>query len=911
MKYSLQDILSKMPGPHKQRGDQWETGCPVCGSDHHLYFRDTGEKILAKCQHCGVSLPAILEAVGMKGGNTSPAARPPAPVTFKQHQGQKKDHGRQTECIEYPYRNPDGTIEYWKVRRKFEDGHKVFAFKYLDHGKEVWKKPAQCNNLYHLDKLEQAAPDTPLYIVEGEKCVEAMAAAGFLATTTNRGAKAPGLSDTDKHYIEKFQTKIMIPDNDEPGRRYAAAWKDLGARVLDLFTIWPEIPEKGDIADYLAAGGDPEKIRNYQFPEQPEGQDVEGQEEEPDGQEEQEGADLEPDGGQGEELTEEYFSSLEVDELFSRDLLLKICAIKDPVEKANVERRARARAGAFHCVNDFKKAYKAVTNELGKQKAEQIRENPTAESLTAFTGQPLALRRGEWVCNDRGVRKETELADGTPKWIVISPIPVMPSALYENKEDGTEKIELAYSKAGRWRSFIVPRSDVANKNRIVALADKGLEVTTTTASSLVNYIADMVNLNRDKLPQTASIGHMGWTTWGEFVPYVDPKQLVLDCGDQYAPLVKAIQPRGTLEQWLEIVRPLLVNPNVRMIVAASLASALVGQLNKLPFIFHLWGGTEVGKTVALEVAASVWGNPGNANFVGSLNSTINYLMEKMAFLHSIPVFGDELQTIKEIGGNYDRLIYTVTEKKSRGRLKSDANMKKLLSWNNCLITNGEDPITQDNSGGGAVNRVIEVECKESLFADPQKVVNDISECYGVLGPAFTEWAIYSKHDNEVIYKQYVKDLAAVNATGKQAGAAALMLTAYSLFQSKVQGVPGLTVEDVKAGIKTVQEVDVAERAYNYVVEQIELNRLKFYGRGNEPRNGEVWGKLEIDRAIILTAALKKILAEKGYSLKAVRGKWLEKGRLQRGPADRWAWTHYFGEYDSGNAYELSLPKPVE
>lgn len=925
MRYTLEDILAKMPGSHKQHGDEWETGCPVCGSDHHLYFKDNGGQILANCQHCGATLPKVLEAAGMKGGNGFTAGRHTGRFDFNatnQHQGQAKpkkaakpkDHGRIIENTHraHIYRNPDGTEAYWKDRKKYEDGHKEFYFFHSGaDGEEVKGKPENCNNLYHLDELEQAAPDTPLYIVEGEKCVEAMAAAGFLATTTNRGAKAPGLSDTDKHYIEKFQTKIMIPDNDEPGRRYAAAWKDLGARVLDLSTIWPEIPEKGDIADYLAAGGDPEKIRNYQFPEQPEGQDVEGQEEEPDGQEEQEGADLEPDGGQGEELTEEYFSSLEVDELFSRDLLLKICAIKDPVEKANVERRARARAGAFHCVNDFKKAYKAVTNELGKQKAEQIRENPTAESLTAFTGQPLALRRGEWVCNDRGVRKETELADGTPKWIVISPIPVMPSALYENKEDGTEKIELAYSKAGRWRSFIVPRSDVANKNRIVALADKGLEVTTTTASSLVNYIADMVNLNRDKLPQTASIGHMGWTTWGEFVPYVDPKQLVLDCGDQYAPLVKAIQPRGTLEQWLEIVRPLLVNPNVRMIVAASLASALVGQLNKLPFIFHLWGGTEVGKTVALEVAASVWGNPGNANFVGSLNSTINYLMEKMAFLHSIPVFGDELQTIKEIGGNYDRLIYTVTEKKSRGRLKSDANMKKLLSWNNCLITNGEDPITQDNSGGGAVNRVIEVECKESLFTDPQKVVNDIAECYGVLGPAFTEWAIYSKHDNEVIYKQYVKDLAAANATGKQAGAAALMLTAYSLFQSKAQDVPMLTVEDVKAGIKTVQEVDVAERAYNYVVEQIELNRLKFYGRGNEPRNGEVWGKLESDRAIILTGALKNILAEKGYSLKVVRGKWWETGRLQRGPADRWAWTHYFGKYDSGNAYELSLPKPVE
>ena len=59
----------------------------------------------------------------------------------------------------------------------------------------------------------------------------------------------------------------------------------------------------------------------------------------------------------------------------------------------------------------------------------------------------------------------------------------------------------------------------------------------------------------------------------------------------------------------------------RLILAASFASVLVKPLGGLPFFLHIWGGTEVGKTVGLMLAASVWANPEVGRYIHTFNST--------------------------------------------------------------------------------------------------------------------------------------------------------------------------------------------------------------------------------------------------------------------------------------------------
>lgn len=853
-KLSYEEILSKLPNVHK-RGNATVAQCPVCGDEDHLYINRDGDKTLAFCHKCHASLPAVLKALDINNGGNPVAAKPPAPAEPKK----PKDHGKRVERIVYTYRDPDGREAYCKIREKFADGHKKFSFLYTDaDGNLVYKKPKHCNNLYNLDKLDKlakAAPDTPLYIVEGEKCADSMTAADFLATSTNTGAESPKLSETDKEILGKFSNKIVIPDNDGPGRDYADYWqREHGARILHLRDIWPECPPKGDVADYLEADGDPDKIRNYQFP----------------AQEEAAAPDL---GTCQEEQIVEYFNTLDKAQLTSPKLFARICAIKDTVKRQRVESLATFRASDLSIKREFDKNYRAFMHEQAKKG-----NGNQEEHYTQFPEQPLQLRCGEWICDEQGVRKFVLSGNGNTKKEDASSIPLLPSAIYENQETGTEKIELSFFKNGKWKQILVPRSIVANKTKIIALADDGIEVTSENSSSLVKYISDVVNSNQDTLPRVASVGHMGWVTGGEFVPYSDSIQP--DFGDQFGALLTATEPKGTLQEWYKIVVPLLKSPYMRMTIAASLASVLIGPMRGLPFIFHLWGGTGAGKTVALKVAASIWGNPDEGKMVDTMNNTINYIMEKAGVLYSIPFFGDELQTIKGNGGNYDSLIYRVTGQANRGRLKANGSMGRRLSWQNSFLFTGEEPITQSNSGGGAINRVVELECTEKIIQDGNGTVTAIANCYGVLGPAFIAQARKSRDTNKTVFRQYEKELLDMEGTGKQAQALALMLTAYSLFQSMAPSdCSVLTIEDAKCCMKSSQEVDTARRAYEYVCDQIAINQNKLYMNNIKPK-GETWGEKVGENTVkIFKQALEGILKEEGYSLQAVKREWVKRGYL--------------------------------
>lgn len=858
-KLSYEEILSKLPNVHK-RGNATVAQCPVCGDEDHLYINQDGEKTLLYCQKCHKSLPDVLKALDTNNSGTPIAAKAPAPAEPKK----PKDHGRRVERIVYTYRDPDGREAYCKIREKFADGHKKFSFLYTDaDGNLVYKKPKHCNNLYNLDKLDKlakAAPDTPLYIVEGEKCADSMTAADFLATSTNTGAESPKLSETDKEILGKFSNKIVIPDNDGPGRDYADYWqREHGARILSLRDIWPECPPKGDVADYFQANGDPDKIRNYQFP----------------AQEEAAAPDL---GTCQEEQIVEYFNTLDKAQLTSPELFARICAIEDTAKRQRVESLATFRASDLSIKREFDKNYRAFMHEQAKKG-----NGNQEEHYTQFPGQPLQLRCGEWYCDERGVRKFVLLGNGNTKREDASSIPLLPSAIYENQENRTEKIELSFFKYGKWKQILVPRSIVANKTKIIALADDGIEVTSENSSFLVKYISDVVNSDQDTLPRVVSIGHMGWDPkeeYGEFVPYSDSIQP--DVSDQFGALLKALEPKGTLPEWYGVVVPLLKSPYMRITIAASLASVLIGPMHALPFILHLWGGTGAGKTVALKVAASIWGNPDEGKMVDTMNNTINYIMDKAGVLYSIPFFGDELQTIKGNGGNYDSLIYRVTGQTNRGRLRANGSMGRRLSWQNSFLFTGEEPITQSNSGGGAINRVIELECTEKIIQDGNGTVAAIADCHGVLGPAFVAQARQSQDTNKTVFKQFEKELQNMGGTGKQTQALALMLTAYDLLQSMAPaGCPVLTVGDVKGCIKTEQEVDVPQRAYEYVCNQIAINQNKFVMDGIKPK-GETWGGTADSNTVnIFKGALERILKEEGFSLRAVKQKWLDQDLLIR------------------------------
>ena len=214
-KLTLEDIRPYLQGV-KQRGDHITATCPLCGKAGHLHIDEKGGTLLLYCQKCNVPGADLLKEFRRLGAKHEE----PPQIDYKT--------AKPIEDYYHIYRLPTGAEQFRKRRRKWADGHKQFTFEYTDaQGKKQYKKPPDAVILYNLDALEQADVSRPLYIVEGEKCADAMLQHGLLATTSRTGAQGKiNFTPADKAALEKFKLKIIIPDNDEKCAAYAAAFKE-------------------------------------------------------------------------------------------------------------------------------------------------------------------------------------------------------------------------------------------------------------------------------------------------------------------------------------------------------------------------------------------------------------------------------------------------------------------------------------------------------------------------------------------------------------------------------------------------------------------------------------------------------------------------------------------------------------
>ena len=157
----------------------------------------------------------------------------------------------------YRYADAAGVLLYEVVRFEPKD----FRQRRPDgRGGWIWNLGDVARVLYRLPELVASVADgRPVFVVEGEKDADNLAALGVVATTCAMGAGKwrPEYNDAlrDRHVF-------IVPDNDEPGRAHAEqvaeALADVAAsvKIVEL----PGLPPKGDVSDWLAAGGTKEAL---------------------------------------------------------------------------------------------------------------------------------------------------------------------------------------------------------------------------------------------------------------------------------------------------------------------------------------------------------------------------------------------------------------------------------------------------------------------------------------------------------------------------------------------------------------------------------------------------------------------------------------------------------------------------
>lgn len=187
--------------------------------------------------------------------NLNPAGRAPTKPTEP-----TSPAGKWHEIVRYPYVDRDGRPLFEVVRYLKPDGDKAFKQCRPDgRGGIVWNLEGIKRVPYHLPKMLNA--DT-VYLPEGEKDVHTLEEWGLVASCNPGGA---GSSHRYREWADFFRGRqiVILPDNDEPGRKHAAA---VAAALLSVaaslrIVELPGLPEEGDVTDWRDAGETIERFR--------------------------------------------------------------------------------------------------------------------------------------------------------------------------------------------------------------------------------------------------------------------------------------------------------------------------------------------------------------------------------------------------------------------------------------------------------------------------------------------------------------------------------------------------------------------------------------------------------------------------------------------------------------------------
>lgn len=515
----------------------------------------------------------------------------------------------------------------------------------------------------------------------------------------------------------------------------------------------------------------------------------------------------------------------------------------------------------------FKQSLKTFVNI---EEAARRRDLPS--KVTEFSGQQLCLDCGQWDCNDHGIYRTGRF--GVRECACSHPI--MPVERMRNVDTGETRIRLAFCRErGCWNSIIVDPASIATARTIVpALANLDISVTGTTAAILVDFLNEISDRNRDVIPQSKSIGRLGYIQGEGFSPYVEG--LVFDGDTSFKHLYETVRSRGSQTRWFDAALECRkMSVTARIMLAASFASPILSIVGALPFFVHLWGvDSGTGKTVALMLAASVWGDPTLGSYTQTFNATQVGQERVAAFLNHLPLCIDELQLTKDGHGRTNFDVYQLAQGVGRARGKRSGGIELTPTWGCCFLTTGESPIVSGAAGAGAVNRVIDIECNagNAVITDGPRISSVLKQNYGFAGEIFVEKLYANDKTLEAvreIYSENFKELCAGDSTEKQAMAAAAIITADELATMWIfdDGM-NLTPKDIQNFLASREAVSAGRRAYNWLCDWVASNVKRFASEGNTPTS-DVYGKLEDGVAWVNRGIFNKALQDAGFSDRAI------------------------------------------
>lgn len=558
-------------------------------------------------------------------------------------------------------------------------------------------------------------------------------------------------------------------------------------------------------------------------------------------------------------------NELTAETLLTNEVLTEVFDQEDELYRAELLASLGLKATELKVKTEFREmvaAYKKVEKEMKRQERERSKTPTFLDNWTNFSGPYDNMQCKEWLATENGICLRNPSTGYTD--ILACYHPILPIERLKNLETGEEQIKIAYKRNNRWEEIIVPKTMVTSANKIVSLSGRGIAVTSENAKYLVRYLADVENANEEYITVQYSTSKLGWIRGG-FLPY--DTDIVFDGDARFRQIYESVGQAGSRTAWFDHVSALRKagRIEVKFMLAAAFSSVLVQPLGGLPYFVDLWGETEGGKTVSLMVAASVWADPDESAYIKDYKGTEVGLEAICDLLNNLPlILDDSSKKNRKIEDNFEGLVYDLCSGKGKTRSNKDLGLNRENHWKNCILTNGERPLSSYVTQGGAINRILEIECGERVFDNPGNTAELVKRNYGHAGREFIE-VIKELGTDKIreIQQEFSRQLASDEKMQKQSLSLSIVLTADKIATDYLfKDGQYISLEDAKEVLVDRNELSDNERCYQFILDKVAMNPARF---DIQNESVEKWGVIENGYAIIYTTAFTTLCKEGGFS----------------------------------------------
>ena len=447
---------------------------------------------------------------------------------------------------------------------------------------------------------------------------------------------------------------------------------------------------------------------------------------------------------------------------------------------------------------------KSTQKEISKKYFENLNHSEDGFCLS-FDTHPFRVSKAGIEKYYKYERKDGQEVEG---WEFLSITPIILNSIGECLDDESYMYQIKYkSITGQEHiKWVIPEYLLTSSMK--ELVNLGLQFVDADQKNLKQYFKQVL-AHSYQIPKEFTASRNGWKKdntvliTGSYAHTGKGKKEILALTEEIS---TAYEIKGNKKQWIENITPLLEFDLIRLKCYATVTAMILRFINVRSFVVHNYYESTGLKSVSMQLAASLIGNP--LELIKDANGTKVGIEKSLEYNTDTPVFFDETSNNRD----FKDVIYMIGNEQGKQRGTKDGGIEKAAHWKTVVQTTGELPISKENSTNtGQQIRTLEIyEGIPRLDSEyVEKVKDTLDNNYGLFQDEIIQAIFKWKDKLKLVYKNLNMFFEKANSVFADRSKTYFIALA----------VGGFLLEDIfeKNGIPKKEPLDICNKYYQRVV----------------------------------------------------------------------------------------------